>query len=78
MSAQLQYVTDSTGEKTAVLLPLAEYEQLMEDLSDLAAIADRRGEPPTDHLEFVSELRKIGKNRDGVYFGLQGDCRKEL
>ena len=29
-----QYITDSEGHKISVILPIAEYEQLMEDLED--------------------------------------------
>ena len=60
MESALQYVTDGTGEKTAVLLPIREYEALMEDLKDLAAIADRRDEDTVPHDEFIAELRKDG------------------
>ena len=60
MSADLQYLTDSEGEKTAVLLPLKEYEQLMEDLADLAAIADRRDEPVVPHEKFIESLKADG------------------
>jgi hypothetical protein len=60
MESTLQYVTDDKGAKTAVLLPIREYESLMEDLSDLAAIADRRGEETIPHDQFVAELRKDG------------------
>tara|TARA_B110000908_G_scaffold42833_1_gene52141 strand:- start:799 stop:993 length:195 start_codon:yes stop_codon:yes gene_type:complete len=60
MESALQYVTDDTGEKTAVLLPIREYEALMEDLKDLAAIANRRDEDTVPHDEFIAELRKDG------------------
>jgi len=39
-----QYLTDTTGRKVAVVIPLAEYESLMEDLEDLAVAAERRDE----------------------------------
>ena len=32
MSRNVQYVTDANGERTAVILPLDEYEELLEDL----------------------------------------------
>ena len=60
MESALQYVTDDKGAKTAVLLPIREYETLMEDLHDLAAIADRRGEDTIPHDQFVAELREDG------------------
>jgi hypothetical protein len=36
-----QYQTDAMGRRTAVVLPIAEYEQLLEDLHDLAVVAER-------------------------------------
>lgn len=66
MESALQYVTDGTGVKTAVLLPIREYEALMEDLSDLATIAERRGEETVSHDGFVAELQKDGILSDGV------------
>jgi len=56
----VQYVTDSAGEKTAVILPLGEFQDLIEDLEDLAAIAERRDEPTTSHEDFVAELKRDG------------------
>jgi len=56
----VQYVIGPSGEKTAVLLPLGEFEELMEDLEDLAALAERRDEPTTSHEEFVAELKRDG------------------
>ena len=40
-----QFLVDENGEKTAVLLPIEEYEALMEDIQDLAITADPRDEP---------------------------------
>lgn len=56
----VQYVTDPSGEKTAVIVPLREFEELMEDLEDLAAIAERRDEPTISHEDFVAELKRDG------------------
>jgi PHD/YefM family antitoxin component YafN of YafNO toxin-antitoxin module len=44
MTAQPQFITDSNGDKTAVILTLEDYQELMEDLEDLAAIAELRDE----------------------------------
>jgi PHD/YefM family antitoxin component YafN of YafNO toxin-antitoxin module len=38
----VQYLTDDQGRKTAVVIPIAEYDQLMEDVEDLACVAERR------------------------------------
>ena len=60
MTASVQYLTDRRGKKTAVVLKLTEYQRLMEDLDDLAAIADRRKEPTVSHRKFVEELKRDG------------------
>ena len=39
-----QYVINEKGEKTAVLLPLDEYEKLLEDIHDLSVVAERKNE----------------------------------
>ena len=49
-----RFVVDEDGKRTAVILPIEEYEGLMEDLDDLAIIAERRGEP-TEPIESVRE-----------------------
>jgi hypothetical protein len=60
MSEALQYLTDEAGKKTAVVLPIPDYEKLLEDLDDLAAIAERREEPTVPHEQFKAELRRDG------------------
>jgi hypothetical protein len=60
MSQMVQYLTDEQGERTAVVLPLEEYEKLLEDLDDLAVIAERRNEPTIPHEQFVAELKRDG------------------
>jgi hypothetical protein len=39
-----QFLTDDGGKKIAVVLPVQDYEELLEDISDLAAVAERRDE----------------------------------
>ena len=60
MSPNAQFLTDKDGKKTAVLLPIAEYEQLIEDLEDLAALAERREEPTVSHEQLIQELKRDG------------------
>ena len=55
-----QFVTDGTGRRTAVLLPIEEYQRLMEDLEDLAAMAERREEPTITHEQLLRELKEDG------------------
>ena len=37
-----QFITNEAGEKISVVLPLAKFEELLEDIEDLAAVAERR------------------------------------
>ena len=60
MSQILQYLTDEHGERTAVVLPISDYQKLLEDLDDLAVVAERRREPVIAHEQFVSELKRDG------------------
>jgi hypothetical protein len=56
MSVTVQFLTNEKGRKTAVVLDIDDYEKLLEDLDDLAVIAQRRGEETTPHAEFKKEL----------------------
>ena len=55
-----QYVTDAAGHQTGVILPLGEYTELLEDLDDLATVAERVDEPTVSHAKVVAELREDG------------------
>ncbi len=56
----MRYIVDEKGEHTAVILPLEEYEQLLEDLHDLAVVAERRDEPTVSFEELKKKLREDG------------------
>ena len=60
MSQAVQYLTDKDGNKTAVVLPLPDYEKLLEDLDDLAAIAERRNDELIPHEQFKAGLKQDG------------------
>jgi PHD/YefM family antitoxin component YafN of YafNO toxin-antitoxin module len=60
MAAQEQYLVDSKGRKTGVLLSLEQYERLLEDLHDLAVVAERRDEDPISLKELKRRLKKDG------------------
>jgi hypothetical protein len=60
MSQPLQFLTDEHGDRTAVVLPIAEYEKLLEDLEDLAVAAERRDEAVLGHDDFIAELKRDG------------------
>jgi len=41
-------------------LPIEEFEELVEDMEDLAAVAERREEPSLSHEELITELKRDG------------------
>jgi hypothetical protein len=55
-----QYITDDEGHKTAVILSIDAYTELLEDLSDLAAVAERRNEDTVSHKELLESLKADG------------------
>ncbi len=55
-----QYLVDEKGQKTAVVLPVEEYEELLEDIHDLAVIAERKDEPTTSFDELKKRLEADG------------------
>jgi PHD/YefM family antitoxin component YafN of YafNO toxin-antitoxin module len=61
MSRNVQYVTDVNGERTAVILPLEEYEELMEDLHVSRVARETKDEPRRPWNEVVEELRNAGE-----------------
>ena len=52
MNSTLNYLTDERGERTAVVVPLPEFEKLMEDLEDLAG-------PPVELRHPVAVRRQV-------------------
>lgn len=57
---EIEYVTNRAGEKTAVIVPIDSFEELMEDIEDLAAAAERREEPVITHEQLLTELKQDG------------------
>lgn len=55
-----KYIVDDSGQKTAVVLPLDEYEGLLEDLHDLAIIAERKDEPTISLDDLKKKLQANG------------------
>ena len=60
MSTKTQFITDEHGARTAVILPLPEYETLLEDLEDLKTVAERSQEPTVPLEEVLANLRNDG------------------
>ena len=55
-----QYITDEKGQKKSVILSISEFQELLEDIEDLATVAERRNEPAISHDAFVDELKGDG------------------
>ena len=55
-----QCVVDAKGRKTAVIVAASRYEQIMEDLHDLAVVAERRNKTPVSLNEMKRRLKRDG------------------
>ena len=55
-----QFIVDERGHKQSIVLPLKDYQELLEDLEDLATIAERKGDP-AEPLDIVRQ-RHQGKS----------------
>ena len=56
----VRYLVTENGEKVSVVLPLDEYESILEDIADLAAIAERREEETVAHETVIARLKADG------------------
>ena len=55
-----RFIVDEKGTRVSVVLPVDEYEELLEDLHDLAVVAERRPEPAVSHAAFKKRLKAGG------------------
>lgn len=56
----VQYITDESGEKKSVILPVETYEELLEDIQDLVAIAERKNEKNIPFEDVLKNLKADG------------------
>ena len=56
----IQYVVDEAGKRISVVLPIDQFETMLEDVADLAALAERRDEDIADHADVVARLKADG------------------
>ncbi len=61
MQKNVQFVTDAEGRKTAVILPIEEYEDMMDDLAMGRAARESKAEPRRLLEDVVKELRAAGE-----------------
>ena len=55
-----EYIINKNGERTAVILPVQRFERLLEDIHDLAVVAERRDEPTVSFDKLKQQLRNDG------------------
>ncbi len=53
-----QYIVNEKGKKTAAILPIEKYKELLEDLHDIAIVGERRDEPTITFGELKERLEK--------------------
>jgi hypothetical protein len=56
----VQYVTDTSGARNAVILSLDTFNALIEDIQDLATVAERLDEPTISHQQLMKVLKADG------------------
>ena len=57
---QEQYIVSKEGKKIAVIIPIEEFEELLEDLHDLAIISEREDEPAISLEDLREKLIEDG------------------
>jgi hypothetical protein len=61
MSKEIQFVIDAEGNKTAVILPIEQYEELLEDLHLGRVARESKDDTRRPFMDVVEELRAAGE-----------------
>ena len=56
-TVEANYITSPSGRKKAIILPIREYQRLLEDLHDLSVVAERRDETPVSLAEMMQRMK---------------------
>jgi len=59
-NTKIEFITDIKGKKTKVVMPIDQYESLLEDLHDLSVIAGRKKENLLTFSNILNGLKKDG------------------
>ncbi len=57
----VQYITDVDGHKTAVIVPIEDYEEMLADLHFGEVARESKDEPKRDFAEVLEEMRESGE-----------------
>jgi len=55
-----KFILDEKGVKSAVIVPIEKYEELLEDIHDLALVAERRAEQTISFSNLKKKLKRNG------------------
>ncbi len=58
---EMQYITDAHGHKTAVILPIEDYEEMLVDLQMGEIARESDDEPTRDFEEVLKQMRADGE-----------------
>lgn len=61
MSRNVQFIVDSDGNKTALVLPVEDYEEMLEDLEIGRVARESKTEPRRPFQEVFDEMRASGE-----------------
>ena len=57
--SSVHFITNESGEKISVVLPIDEYKKMIEDLHDLAVIAQRKDEGTISLADMKKQLTSV-------------------
>ena len=56
----VQYIINESGERSSVILPIEDFEALLEDFEDMAIVIKRHDEPTISHEALKAKLKRDG------------------
>ena len=60
LAEKIRYITDENGNKQSVVLPVETYEEILEDIQDLVAVAERKTENTISIEDIKRNLKADG------------------
>ncbi len=60
LNLHTQYITNDKNERVSVIIPINEFEQMIEDFEDLQIVAQRKDEESISHQDILKELKQDG------------------